>query len=550
MINSANMIESNTGIETDICIVGAGAAGISMALELEEVGINVLLLESGGFKEDKKTQDLYRGMVNDEAMHSPTDKYRQRKFGGTTTTWGGRCMPFDPIDFEVRDYIPQSGWPIKSNDLSEFYSKANKYLEAGFYCYDAKKTFPPCAKPMFKGFESEAFSTEGLERFSCPTNLGKRYQHRFEQSRSISLLLNANVIAIELNTEGSDVDFLQIATLSNDSFKVKAKHYVLAMGGIETTRLMLASNSIHKNGIANQYDVLGRFYMCHIAANVGRLKINGSTDNVQHGYEVSPEGIYCRRRIQLSEKKQKELGVSNMVARLHFPKITDPAHKSGILSGLFMAKNFISYEYGKRLNDGEKSTLKLYVQHFGNILTDPVNTIKFLTHWFTKRTCVERKYPSVILPNKTNQFSLEVHAEQFPNKDSRMYLSDKKDALGMPQIVVDWQYLNEDVEAIKKTLTLFASEIAQNNIGSFEFDIDNLESELMRYGAYGGHHIGTTRMGNDSSTSIVDKNCQVHGVSNLYIASSSVFPTSSQANPTLTITAIALRLAAYLKDKK
>ncbi len=236
-----------------------------------------------------------------------------------------------------------------------------------------------------------------------------------------------------------------------------------------------------------------------------------------------------------------------MVFRLHFPKVTDPSHKSGILSGLFLAKSFVSYEYGKRLKDSEETTLKLYIQHVMNVLTDPLNTIKFLIHWLTKRTFAERKFPSVILPNKTNQFSLEVHAEQLPNKNSRIHLTNEKDALGMPKIHIDWQYLAEDVEAVKKNLTLFSEEIAKNNIGDFEFDADNLETELMRFGAYGGHHVGTTRMGNDPETSIVNKDCRVHGVSNLYIASSSIFPTSSQANPTLTITAMALRLATHIK---
>lgn len=547
MIKSANSIEHNITIETDICIVGAGAAGIPLALEFEQTITKVLLLESGDFKEEKETQDLYSGSVSNKAMHSPPDKYRQRRFGGSTTIWGGRCVPFDPIDFEKRSYIPHSGWPITAGDLADFYPKANNYLEAGYYCYDARNAFNPAPKPMFEGFISSAFSTDGIERFSCPTDLGKRYRHRFTQSSNIDLLLNANVIAIELNNPGTEVDFLQVATLNGNAFKVKAKFYILAIGGIETTRLMLASNSIHKHGIANHNDILGRFYMCHIAGNVGRLKINGATNKVHHGYEISPEGIYCRRRIQLTAEKQKELGVSNMVARLHFPKITDPSHKSGILSGLFMAKNFVSYEYGKRLKDDEEDTLKLKAKHFLNILTDPFNTFKFLLHWLTKRTLAERKFPSVILPNKSNQFSLEIHAEQIPNKNSRIYLTSEKDALGMPKIYVDWQYLAEDVEAVKKTLKLFSEEITKNEIGNFEFDADNLETELMRFGAYGGHHIGTTRMGNDSETSIVNKDCRVHGVSNLYIASSSVFPTSSQANPTLTITAIALRLASHIR---
>ena len=550
MIKSGNSIAHNIVIETDICIVGAGAAGIPMALEFEQTITKVLLLESGDFKEEKKTQDLYSGSVSNKTMHSPPDKYRQRRFGGSTTIWGGRCVPFDPIDFEKRSYIPQSGWPINVDDLADFYPKANSYLEAGYYCYDARNAFNPVPKPMFEGFTSSAFSTDGIERFSCPTDLGKRYRNRFAQSSNIDLLLNANVIAIELNNPGTEVDFLQVATLNGNAFKVKAKSYILAMGGIETTRLMLVSNNIHKNGIGNHNDILGRFYMCHIAGNVGRLKINGTTSKVQHGYEISPEGIYCRRRIQLTAEKQKELGVSNMVARLHFPKITDPSHKSGILSGLFMAKNFVSYEYGKRLKDDEENTLKLKAKHFLNILTDPFNTFKFLLHWLTKRTLAERKFPSVILPNESNQFSLEVHAEQIPNKNSRIYLTSEKDALNMPKINVDWQYLTEDVEAVKKTLKFFSEEIAKDEIGNFEFDADNLETELMRFGAYGGHHIGTTRMGDNPETSIVNKDCRVHGVSNLYVASSSVFPTSSQANPTLTITAIALRLAAHMKTMK
>ena len=549
MIESAKNLSDNKTFQTAVCIVGTGAAGIPLALEFEQSDIQVLLIEAGDFKEQKENQALYSGTVSDEAMHSPTDKYRLRKFGGSTTIWGGRCMPFDPIDFEARDYIPHSGWPITYQDLAPFYPKANEYLEAGYFAYDAREAFNPIAPPMFKGFNSKRFSTEGLERFSCPTDVGSRYYHRIDQAPNIHCLTDANITEIVLDKSGTKVIKLHGKTLTGKQFEIEAEQFVLAMGGIETTRLMLASNKIHSQGIGNHHDVLGRYYMCHIAGNVGNLHISGDLNDVRHGYEVSPEGIYCRRRIQLNAEQQKEHQVTNMVARLHFPKITDPSHKSGILSGLFMAKSFVSYEYGKRLKDGEDPTVKLYLQHFWNILTDPIDTIKFITHWLFKRTLAERKFPSVILPNKTNLFSLEVHAEQIPNPNSRINLIDELDALGVPKINIDWQYTQQDVDTVGKTLKLFSEEIKQSGIGEFTFNEENLEAELMRFGAYGGHHVGTTKMGHDAKNSVVNKDCKVHSIQNLYIASSSVFPTSSQANPTLTITAMALRLANHLKEK-
>lgn len=548
MIESAKKLSNNTEFESEIAVVGSGAAGIPLALELAEAGHRVLLLESGSFKGDKQTQNLYSGFVKNEEMHSPTDKYRIRQFGGSTVLWGGRCMPFDPIDFEKRDYLPESGWPIQYDDLAPFYPKANEFLEAGYFEYNAREAFYPDAKPMFKGYDSDAFSTEGIERFSCPTDLGKRYHNRISTHPNIHCVYDANITYIQLSSDGSTVDFLKGKTLNGKSFKVRAKKFVLAMGGIETTRLLLASNDIHKNGIGNSGDVLGRYYMCHIAGNVGKLVVDGPTSDVKYGYEVSPEGIYCRRRIHLRENQQRELSVSNMVARLHFPKITDPSHKSGILSGLFFAKNFINYEYGKRLKDGKPPTISVYAKHFWNILVGPIETLNFLWFWLTRRTLAVRKFPSVILPNKSNQFSLEVHAEQIPNPESRITLSDQKDSLGLPKICVDWQYLAEDVEMVRKTLKAFSDDIKAQGVGTFEFDEENLENELMRFGAYGGHHIGTTRMGTSSQNSIVDVNCKVHEVEDLYIASSSVFPTSSQANPTLTITAMALRLADHINS--
>jgi choline dehydrogenase-like flavoprotein len=547
MIQNLNDMQSGANLEADVCIIGAGAAGVSLALSLSGRGLKILLLESGFEFADDNTQRLYEGEVADEKLHSPPDKYRQRRFGGSTTIWGGRCMPFDPIDFEQRDYVPNSGWPISYQDLEPYYQKANQLLEAGVYEYDADKVFDTEQQAAIKGFYSDILKTNNLERFSCPTNVGDRYKQRLALAADVEVLLGANCTGIRLTQAGDHVHQLDIASLQGVKVSAVAKKVVLATGGIETTRLLLASNDISRNGIGNEHDLVGRYYQCHIAGNLGKLTVSGAVSDVRHGYEVSPEGVYCRRRFALTAETQKKIQAGNMVARLHFPKIVDPSHKIGVLSGLFLAKNFISYEYGKRLKDG-RSSIGIYLKHFANIILDPIDTIKFLHHWITRRTLAKRKFPSVILSNKSNQFTFEIHSEQFPNPDSRITLLDDTDALGMRKVKVDWQYLPEDIESVRRSLKLFVAEINKSGLATFEYDEDQLEEDLTRFGAYGGHHIGTTRMGTDPENSVVDANGKLHTVDNLYISSASVFPTSSQANPTLTIVAMSLRLADHLAE--
>lgn len=549
MIVDANTIESGSRLAADVCIVGGGAAGISLALSLSGQGLTVLLLESGQAAPHAPTQALYIGEVSDERLHSPPDKYRQRRMGGSTTIWGGRCMPLDPIDFETRSQVPHSGWPISFEDLLPFYPQANTLAEAGRFSYDASEALGPAALPMIRGFDSPLVATNGLERFSCPTDFGKRYARRLQVASDVKVLLGANCTAVRLEADGQAVRELEIATLAGKRFHVAPRAAVLAAGGLETARLLLASRDVAPAGIGNEHDVVGRYYMCHVAGNVGTLQLNGRTQEVRHGYEVTPEGVYCRRRLAVSASEQRRRGLANAVARLHFPRITDPRHRNGVLSGLFLARGLISYEYGKRLNDGTHVTPGLYARHLFNVIADPVDTTAFALHWLTRRTLAPRKFPSVILRNRTNRFSLEVHAEQAPRADSRVTLADKTDALGMPQLRVDWRYGSDDIESVARTLDVIGEELERSGAGRLEFRRETLEEDLMRFGAYGGHHIGTARMGGDPRTSVVDADCRVHSVRNLFVAGSAVFPTSSQANPTLTLIALSLRLGKHLSQQ-
>ncbi len=548
MILSANDPGISTELQADLCIVGAGAAGIALALELADSGLDLMLLESGGWEEDLRTQNLYQGSVASEALHSPPDRYRQRRFGGSTTIWGGRCMPFDPIDFESRDYVANSGWPFGREELDPYYARANALCEAGPFVYSAQQAFRRPLRPVIDGFASERYSSDGLERFSCPTDFGARYRHRLEKAANLRVLLDANVTHIQLDDNGKRVSHLDVRTLAGRALKVRAQRFVLASGGLEVARLLLASRDHDPRGIGNAYDQVGRYYMCHLAGTIGTLRIRGTPDRVHHGYDVSDEGVYCRRRLTLEPAVQRQLGLGNFIARLHHPRITDPDHRSAVLSLLFLAKLLIPYEYAKRLHGDHKSSWSDWLKHLRNVATRPFDAFAFAWHMLRDRKLAARKFPSIIIKSRGNLYSIDFHAEQVPNPASRVTLNpDSLDELGMPRLHVDWRYTPQDVDTVQGALALLAEDIAASGVGTLDYKPDEVELEMTRYGAYGGHHIGTTRMGSDPRTSVVNADSRVHAVDNLYIASSSVFPTSSQANPTLTIVALALRLGSHLK---
>ncbi len=228
MILDANDPAAGTVLQPDLCIVGAGAAGISIALQFIGTGIQVLLLESGSLEPEADTQALYSGSVVEERLHSPPDRYRQRRFGGSTTIWGGRCMPFDAIDFEPRDYVPGSGWPIGLEALLPFYPEANRLCEAGDFLYTAEETFGTGSRPMIQDFDSPLFSSNTLERFSRPTDFGARYGARLRAATNVTVLLHANVTAIRLAPGGTRVTALDVQTLAGRKLKALARQFVLA----------------------------------------------------------------------------------------------------------------------------------------------------------------------------------------------------------------------------------------------------------------------------------------------------------------------------------
>ena len=545
MIENAVLPGSGETLRTVLCVIGAGPAGLALALAFRNTSLAVTLVAGGGLDHDPAQQALYAGEVVDPALHSPTTEYRHRQLGGSSATWGGRCMPFDPIDFEARDWIEGARWPIGYDAVARHYPAANALAEAGDPIYDARAALPGAMRPMIEGASFADFDPDRIERFSCPTNFGARYRQHLQSAKNIRVLLNAHAVALR-HGEGGRIARVDLRTLGGRSFAIEAGTFVLATGGLETPRLLLTSRDRHANGIGNGGDWVGRNYLCHIAGTLGELRTDPGRTRVFHGYERAWDGTYCRRRLALRPEAQREHRVANAVLRLHHPRLPDPAHGRGILSAIYLAKPFISYEYSKRLHGGEAAGPGRLARHVFNVAREPFATAGFLINWARRRTLAARKFPSLIVEPRNGTFSLDIHAEQVPNTDSRVTLSARTDPFGMPQLRVDWRYRPLDLETIRVTLARLKSELAEAGAGELVYDEADIPGAMLREGAYGGHHIGTAKMAASPEDGVVDSDCRVFGTDNLYVAGSSVFPTSSQANPTLTILAMSLRLAEHL----
>jgi choline dehydrogenase-like flavoprotein len=525
----------------DICIVGSGAAGLTLAARCADLGLDVLLLEAGGERTEPESQQFYEGEVVDPRVHWPLDTYRVRALAGTTGLWGGRSIPFDPIDFEPRDWVANSGWPIGYDEVARYYPAAMEAAEAGAFDH------VPSA-PIVPGLDGEWLHTT-IERFSRPTNFWTRYGEKLTAAGNVRIVTNAAVTAIRVTEGAATVDYLEVRTPGGATWQVRADAYAIAAGGLETTRLLLASNDVLPAGLGNAGDWLGRGYMCHLAATFGVAAFSGPRAGIGYGYERDADGIYIRRRIAPTPEAQRHFRLLNCTARLHIRDANDPSHGDPVLSLMYLAAFRVKYEYSRSAREADRS-FGPYMRHVGNIARHPVQLFDFIRTWGVKRYLASRRIPSIALPSRDNRYPLEFVFEQSPNPDSRVTLGTERDAYGMPRLKVDWRVAAEDFAAAKRAYRLLGEELERTRTGTLDFDEDGLEDALLDAAAYGGHHSGTARMSATETDGVVDRDCRVHGIDNLYVASSAVTPTSSQANPTLTIIALALRLADHLKAAK
>lgn len=523
MLIDARQIPSGSIIEADLCIIGAGAAGMTIACELAGGPQSVCLLESGGLDFEDSTQALYQGMLTGHAMNA-LDISRLRYFGGTTNHWGGMCAPLADDDFHIRPWIQFSGWPINRTDLEPFYRRASPYVQI------ASANFDPAAwadevPALFTNKNLRAQLEPVLFQLSPPTRFGEVYRDTLANSSHIRALLYANLLAFDTDQEGRRVEQARVATLEGQKFTVLASNYILAAGAIENARLLLTSNHIQKAGLGNQFDLVGRFFMGHPQLdNVARIHLWSPSSSAAKSLSAT---LHTYVMMQLAS------AVTGREQIAQFGAHVDPL-ASETASSLHHTPAYLAL---KRLVARAKGTSfpnKTPLDDVSTVLNDVSGLVRGLYTRFGRAPILD----------------IRPQCEQVPNPNSRVTLSSERDALGLAKVDVKWQLSDLDVVSIRRGLTIVGETFNRAGLGKIEITDALRETTPQTIDCNEAwHHLGTTRMSNDPRAGVVDQNCCVHGINNLYIAGSSVFPTTGIVNPTYTIVALAVRLADHIRGQ-
>jgi len=535
-ILDANKLADGSEIAADICIVGAGAAGITLAQALEHSGAKICLLESGGLNIEEEVQALY-DVDNTGYPIRENFMSRVRYFGGSCNLWAGRSMRMSPIDFEVRDWVPNSGWPIDYAEIDPWYERAEQFLRL-----PPHKSFADVGQlagigDQEKALLSSADSEPAIATWaSKPMRFGKTFKRDLKRSKNIDVYLNANVTEIIPAENAAAVTQLLVKTMDQRRMVVKARFFVLATGGLENARLLLASNARHDSGVGNDYDQVGRYFLDHPRSIYGRVRVQESvrlpyltgipltTGKIQFG-------------IAASEEYQRANGLLNCYASLE-PELSE----------------FAQTQYGRSINVIKVLSRRGHAGSRFRLADVDTTNVRDLIYYLTPKEIMPQFLykPYALLKQAVRKrrsiqnLSVINYCEQVPDPESRVTLGTDRDALGMRKLQLHWRVGDEVRQSVARLHEVLARLVQVNGIGELHSDAAELRD--VRF-SDASHHIGTTRMSNTPRSGVVDSDCRVHGVDNLFVCGSSVFPTGGYANPTLTIIALTLRLGELLTEE-
>jgi choline dehydrogenase-like flavoprotein len=525
-IDDLRKLEISGEIETDLCIVGSGPAGLTVAGELIGTGTRILILESGGLVEEAVVDSLGEIESVGEPRIMEQTLFRNRVFGGTSHSWTGRCAPFDDIDFAKRPWIPFSGWPMRRSQLEPFIHRASEYLGIRPAHYDERLVQDNGCPILSSDLDRENLRN-CFWQFSSDSRKPLDYM-RFgpaflcKNPPNASVLLHATVSHI--TTDGGRVVALEVSTPENKRAIVKSRAVVLCGGGIDNARMLLYSNRVVAGGVGNRHDLVGRFLMDHPRCALAEFDPRSSAE-VGDYYGLFRLGKNGDRRtflqgITLSPKMQKREGLLNCAAWLteHWAP-DDP------------------WSAMKRLLSGDH---RRPAQDAWSVLSQP---------GFVARGVKDRLLRGKGVPHKLQRLVLDCIVEQRPDPESRLMLGEKTDRLGLPLARLDWRISEQEKVTMAAFGNLICREFARVGLPVPEL-VDWAANHRLDEARFVDvcHPTGTTRMADDPRAGVVDRTCQVHDVEGLFIAGSSVFPTSGHANPTLMIVALAIRLADTLKS--
>jgi choline dehydrogenase-like flavoprotein len=533
-IRDANEVPANSVRNTEICIVGAGAAGITLAHELIASRHSVCLVESGDYNLDEETQSLYDIDVTGYPVRE-NFMSRARYFGGTCNLWAGRGMKLTEFDFEKREWVPNSGWPITYSELQNYYGRAAKILQLpSFENFENVTLTRGLSQPERALFDNDDLKPNISLWGIKPLRFGAAYKTRLARSRNVTVYLNANVTEVTLNPEGTLVDDVKIATLSGHRITLKANVFVLACGGLENARLLLVSRGVQPRGIGNQFDIVGKYFMDHPRTVFGKIHLFPKQTLPLLLAIPLRDGI-GQIGVQLSENTQRKERLLNNYLSLErqWSPQTAKAYQSFVHSMKILLRRGYS---GKRFTISDVKLAKIPELIY---LLAPR---ELLPHFLYRAFKIARGR----FGKDVSELTIVNYCEQAPNPASRVFLSEERDRLNMNRLILDWRVGSEETRTVVRLQELLDQYLRKNNIGFLRTAAGEIDT--LSY-TDASHHIGTTRMSEHQRNGVVDANCKVHGVENLFIAGSSVFPTCGYANPTWTIVALALRLAAYLQTR-
>lgn len=507
----------------DLCVVGAGAAGLALAAEFLQGPGRVLVLESGLREPDAYGDDLNQ-LDSVGLRHDGWREGRVRSLGGTTRAWGGQLVPLRASELESRPWVPDSGWPLRLEEIEPFYRRTERLLRIEGPPYDDSAwsrlgLTPPAFDPR-----------EFRVRFSQWAALGRRnfavlWRRELERSNNVSVLIDATAVAVRCTASGDHCETVEVRSRAGRHAGIRARMFVIACGGIETARLLLASPASGGRGVANRSGLVGRFFQDHVSYIAGEIE-PASRRLVQHLFDPRYVGATMYSvKIEPTDAVMQREGWLNAMGHVAF-QIPDA------LGWMELRRILRSLQAGRlELPSRDESVAMLR----GSVeLTRLV-----LTRYLAKR----RRSPGA------GSIRLLVDSEQAPSRDSRVLLDTRVDTLGVPRARLDWRI----GELERHTLTGFAARIAAEfeRLGLGKIRLAGLPDFDLR-DAPGAtrdifHHMGTARMSAAAQTGVTRADLRCHDVDNLFVAGAAVFPAGGIANPTFTALALSLRLADHLK---
>jgi hypothetical protein len=526
-----------------ICIVGSGPVGMALALELERLGRDVLVIEAGDMRMDDRIAEASRAVIVDPKRHAEMSLAVCRVFGGTSWTWGGRCVPYDQIDFADRDFVSDASWPIEHDSIAPWYKEAAKYLLCGSDCF----TIP------HKSSNSEV-SLDFVERWATTPRLMTVHREALIQSKRIQISLRSTVVGLRLSANQKSVEALDVATPAGLQ-TVQARHFIIAAGGVETTRLLLWFQRKYPSHFGGRHDgPLGRYYMGHLSGKVATIQFEAPNLIKDLDFFRDGSGAFCRRRFLLTPEAQIKNKLLNTAFWPDNPPFYEPGHHSFILSATFLALAFppsgrrILPEAIRLAHTGPRPYR--LSPHLRNVALGAPSGALEMVGVLRNRFLTKPKKPGFLVSNRGGRYALHYHAEQVPTPESRITLSSEKDAIGVPRASIDLRFTDQDIESVLDSHEVLDRALRTSRIGHLVYNDrrEAVRDQVWETAADGYHQIGGVRMGNNPHSSVVDADLRVHGLPNLAIASSAVFPSSGQANSTLLAVAFAMRLAHRLAN--